>query len=111
MTKLLTADKDFREILEQVNETGDFFKVNLCHTDPEILNLPWGMVKDAKSGKMLAELEQLFLTKALIKAHPKVQPPSSGPLEILVMISSPKDLPFEKLLKYEEEERLLLKAF
>ena len=65
MTKLLTADKDFQEILGQIKDSGDFFKVTLCHPDLEILNLPWGMAKDVKSGKMLAELEQLFLTKTL----------------------------------------------
>ncbi len=111
MSAVVAANKQFMGILNAISGSGDFFHLNLCHPDAEILNLPWGMALDPVSNRPLNEIPQLLISKNSQSAEAKAIVPTKGPLKILVMISSPKDLPAEGRLHFEEEERRILQAF
>lgn len=113
LSAVIAGDGPIREVLEQAAKGSDFFHVNLCHQDAEVLNLPWGMALDPVSGRMLSEVPQVFISKNVItkEKEPALPGPAGGPLKILVMISSPKDVVQEGRLHYEEEERQVLRAF
>ncbi|UCH97201.1 MAG: tetratricopeptide repeat protein, partial [Candidatus Aminicenantes bacterium] len=111
MSKIIEKDKQFRDLLNQAEKSSDFFHLNLCHKDAEVLNLPWGIALDPVSGRFLSEVPQVFISKNVLTEEPHLKEPARGPLKILVMISSPKDVPLEGRLYYEEEERQILRAF
>jgi tetratricopeptide (TPR) repeat protein len=111
LSAVIAGDKQFRELLEQVDKGSDFFHLNLCHKDAEVLNLPWGIALDPVSGRFLSEVPQVFISKNVLTGKTGLKEPVGGPLKILVMISSPKDVALEGRLHYEEEERQILRAF
>jgi len=113
MSAVIAGNKKIKELLEQAAKGSDFFHVNLSHPDAEVLNLPWGMALDPVSGRMLSEVPQVFISKNVItkEKEPALPGPAGGPLKILVMISSPKDVDLGGRLHYEEEERQVLRAF
>ncbi len=111
LSAVIAGNKQFQELLEQAVEGSDFFHLNLCHKDAEVLNLPWGIALDPVSGRFLSEVPQVFISKNVLTGKPSFKEPARGPLKILVMISSPKDVALEGRLHYEEEERQILRAF
>jgi tetratricopeptide (TPR) repeat protein len=113
LSAVIAGDGQIREVLEQAAKGSDFFHMNLCHQDAEVLNLPWGTALDPVSGRMLSEVPQVFISKNVSTKEkgPALPGPGGGPLKILVMISSPKDVALEGRLHYEEEERQVLRAF
>ncbi|MEW6619028.1 MAG: tetratricopeptide repeat protein [bacterium] len=98
-------------ILEDISKSNNFYHINLYHLDTEILNIPWGIAIDPVSDRPLNQNPQLFISKNTLLAEPRPKPPTPGPLKILIMLSSPKDITIEGRLNYEEEERLILSAF
>jgi hypothetical protein len=113
LSAVIAGDGQIREVLEQAAKGSDFFHMNLCHPDAEVLNLPWGTALDPVSGRMLSEVPQVFISKNVSTKEkgPALPGPGGGPLKILVMISSPKDVSLGGRLHYEEEERQVLRAF
>ena len=111
MSEVIAKNKELRTILEQADRGKEFFHVNVYHPDAGVLNLPWGMALDPVSGRMLSEVPQVFLSKNALSGEPAVPEPAAGPLKILVMISSPRDVQIEGRLHFEEEERQVLRAF
>ena len=94
LSQVAAKNKALVRVLEALHGSGDFFHVNLCHPDADILNLPWALAADpvAENQDRLCDLDRLFISKNPLKREPEPRPPGSGPLKILVMISSPKDL-------------------
>jgi tetratricopeptide (TPR) repeat protein len=113
LSAVIAGNKQIRELLERAAKGSDFFHLNLCHQDAEVLNLPWGIALDPVSGRFLSEVPQVFISKNVLTKdkEPHLTKPAGGPLKILVMISSPKDVALEERLYYEEEERQILRAF
>ena len=111
LSAVIAANKPIREVLERADKGSDFFHLNLCHRDAGVLNLPWGIALDPVSGRFLSEVPQVFISKNVLIGGPHMPGPAGGPLKILVMISSPKDVAREGRLYYEEEERRILRAF
>ncbi|MGD2092437.1 MAG: tetratricopeptide repeat protein [Candidatus Aminicenantes bacterium] len=111
LSAVIAKNKPIREVLERAAKGSDFFHLNLCHRDAEVLNLPWGIALDPVSGRFLSEVPQVFISKNVLTEGPHLPEPAGGPLKILVMISSPKDVALAGRLYYEEEERRILRAF
>lgn len=111
LSTVVAEHKQLISILGKIAIGNEFYHVNLCHPDAEILNLSWGIAIDPISQRPLNQIPQIFLSKNSRTTEPKVLHPTSGPLKILIMISSPKDLAIEGRLNFEEEERQIIKAF
>ena len=114
LTKIVKHSRQWQEVLQGINDSGEFYCVHLQHPDNEILNLPWSIAVDDISGKPLGQIPQLYLTKTIpgyFKPSNKDFQAAAPPLKILIMISSPEDSPWGQYLSYEEEEFEILKAF
>ncbi|UCH94043.1 MAG: tetratricopeptide repeat protein [Candidatus Aminicenantes bacterium] len=114
LTKIVNHSRQWQEVLQGINDSGEFYCVHLQHPDNEILNLPWSMAVDDISGKPLGQIAQLYLTKTIpgyFKPSDRDLQAAAPPLKILIMISSPEDSPWGQYLSYEEEEFEILKAF
>jgi len=111
LSTVVAQHKHLISILKEIASSNQFYHVNLCHPDAEILNLPWGIAMDPISQRSLNQISQLFMSKNSRTTEPRIIAPTSGPLKILIMISSPKDLTIEGRLDFEQEERQIIKAF
>lgn len=114
MSKIVRDSDEWRGILEEVQNTGDFYCLHLLNGDNRILNLPWSMAEDPVSGRPLGQVPQLYLAKGISGFYRgKGAPPAPvpAPLKVLVMIASPVDSEVETRLSYEEEEFYILQAF
>lgn len=106
MRVILQGQKDLQPLWEQVHKyPAKHYHLHLAHSEKEMLNLPWQLAIDTK------QYPFIHISKGsaadIVLAEYKPQP---GPLRILVMISSPDDLNYDKRLSYEEEEEIILKA-
>jgi tetratricopeptide (TPR) repeat protein len=111
LTQAIANNEPLNKVLSQINSSGDFYHANLFHPDTEILNLPWEIAIDPVSQQPLNEIDRLFISKNCLDTPRKEQNLKGGPLKVLVMISSPKDVHVKGRLNYEEEERQILKSF
>ncbi len=111
LTQAVANNPELIAVLSQIKSSGDFYHVNLFHPDTEILNLPWEIAIDPASKKPLNEIDRLFISKNCLETPSKEQNLKGGPLKVLVMISSPKDVQVKGRLNYEKEERQILKSF
>ncbi|MCP5102378.1 MAG: tetratricopeptide repeat protein, partial [bacterium] len=117
LSRVIADSKEWRAILEEVHNSGDFYCLHLLHHDNHILNLPWSMAPDPVSGKPLGQLPQLYLTKGISTVSRGEAAPAApaalvpAPLKVLVMIAAPMDARMKDRLSYEEEEREILEAF
>jgi tetratricopeptide (TPR) repeat protein len=119
LSKIVNSNSDFIEVLEKINNSGEYCAVQLMHNDNEILNLPWSAAIDKFSGKALGIIRQLFLAKSLprhsearYEANDEANGPKAPlPLKILIMISSPEDTDHKSRLSYEDEEFRIFSAF
>ncbi len=115
MTTIVNKNEQLVEVLKDINKRGRHYVIRLTHNDNEILNLPWSMATDAVSKMSLANIEFLNIVKYLsgdiIEADDLQTWDDAPPLKILIMLSSPDDLPWEKQLSYDDEEYIILSAF
>ena len=111
LSKTILKQQPLLDLVNKVEKDGEFYHVNLQHQNTQILNLPWGLAKLPGDTKILNNVERLLISKNPLKPPPKNFQIKGGPLKILMMISSPKDIDLLGRLRYEEEELLLIKAF
>ncbi len=113
LSGIVNNSKDWRHVLQGIQNSEDDYCVRLMHRDNEILNLPWSMAVDSVTGFSLGQIEKLHLTKSILgcfegKGGKFLKAPA--PLKILVMISAPEDIDLKHRLSYEEEESKILAA-
>lgn len=102
LKELLNQQKGVQEFWKEVQKDPQGqYHLHITHKDKSILNLPW---------QIAVEDPAVHISKGLpATGHFDHHTPQAGPLRILVMISSPEDLDFDKRLSYEEEEQVILK--
>jgi tetratricopeptide (TPR) repeat protein len=116
LSDVINGQAEFIDLFQNKLKTGDFFAIHLQHHDPEILNLPWCMAKDAVSGKRIENISQIYFINHLVNdqgvgfADTTIDL-APLPLKILVMISSPENASYKNRLDYESEELAILHAF
>lgn len=106
MRVILQSQKELQPFWQQVQQhPSKHYQLHLTHADKELLNLPWHLAIDPK------QYPFIHISKGAtgVTSLPAYIP-QPGPLRILVMISSPEDLNYNKRLSYEEEEQRILKA-
>jgi tetratricopeptide (TPR) repeat protein len=102
MRVMLEGQKGLQSFWQEVQKQPDrSYHLHLMYNEKELLNLPWHMAVNPN-----VHISKGPLANTALPAY-KPQP---GPLRILVMISSPDDLQYDKRLSYEEEEEIILKA-
>ncbi|MDY6933813.1 MAG: tetratricopeptide repeat protein [Spirochaetota bacterium] len=115
LSNIINSTREFTDVLKKINNSGDYFVIQLLHHDNEILNLPWIMAIDKISSQPLGNIQQLILTKCLPDFVEDVKKPKPAelapPLKILIMISSPEVVDYKGRLSYEDEEFQILQAF
>ncbi|HEX9975001.1 MAG TPA: CHAT domain-containing protein, partial [bacterium] len=111
LSDTILSSKQMTAILQNATSSNEFFHVNLTFPDAEILNLPWGIATDPISKRPLNEHPQIFISKNSLPKKPAIKPATPGPLKILVMIASPKNLSTKGRLNFEDEERQIIQAF
>jgi len=120
LTGIVDSHREWKSVLKNIHDTGDYYCIHLLHPDNEILNLPWSMAVDNVSGQPLGGIARLFLAKSIpgyFNEKSKDLTGAAAPLKILIMVSSPEDpgdrvnKGWEKRLSFEEEEFEILKAF
>ncbi len=116
LTAYVSSHSEFSGILKAAHNSDQFFILHLLHHDPEILNLPWILAADPHSGRALADISQIYLTRGLMtdagEPFPDISPELAPlPLRILVMVSSPIDADSKSRLSFEDEEAAILHAF
>jgi len=116
LTQYVSSHSEFSGILKAAHNSDQFFILHLLHHDPEILNLPWILATDTHSGRAIADISQIYLTRGLMndagEAFPDISPALAPlPLRILVMVSSPIDADSKSRLSFEDEEAAILHAF
>ncbi|HLC15420.1 MAG TPA: CHAT domain-containing protein, partial [Thermodesulfovibrionia bacterium] len=112
LSQVVHKQQPLYEVIDNISKGSGYCHVNLTHRDAEILNLPWGIALDpVTESRTLNEIPRFFMSKNSLTRESQLREPTAGPLKILVMISMPKDYPFEKRLDYESEEMMLLQAF
>ncbi|MCP5046742.1 MAG: hypothetical protein GY940_06195, partial [bacterium] len=112
LSAIVNQTPEWKEVLELVNDSGDYVCLHLEHKDNQILNMPWSMAVDEVSGEPLGTIRQLCLTKNLprrLKRDSGDVTKAPAPLKVLVMIASPLDR--GDTLDYEMEEIAILEAF
>lgn len=106
MRVILQSQKGLQPFWQQVQQDpAKHYQLHLTYADKELLNLPWHLAIDTKQYPFIHISKGATSVKSLSPYLP--QP---GPLRILVMVSSPEDLNYNKRLSYEEEEQIILKA-
>ncbi|MGD2091895.1 MAG: tetratricopeptide repeat protein [Candidatus Aminicenantes bacterium] len=120
LSGIVNKNPDWKRVLENIRDSGDYYCIHLLHPDNEILNLSWSMAVDDVSGQPLGSIRQLYFTKSIprhFKKESKDFTKAAPPLKILIMVSLPEDPDdqvnqgWEKRISYEEEEFEILKAF
>ncbi|HLC15940.1 MAG TPA: CHAT domain-containing protein, partial [Thermodesulfovibrionia bacterium] len=113
LSSVLQKNTALHEVIKKVDNSGDFYHVNLTHSDPEILNMPWGIALDPTTeNRRLMDIRRLFISKSTFdKFIQKMPVQTAGPLKILVMISMPENSPYSGRLRFEEEEYKIITAF
>jgi len=114
LSGVVTKDKELCELLKEIHDSADHYVLRLVHGDNEILNLPWAGAIDPASGKSLGDITGLHLARSIPGKFKQMIPGEANnapPLKILVMISSPEDTEWNKVLSYDEEEWAILQAF
>ncbi|MFQ5589286.1 MAG: CHAT domain-containing protein, partial [Nitrospiria bacterium] len=114
LSKIVNSTPGFVDVLQQISHSGDHVALQVLNKNNEILNLPWSMAVDDRSGQALGQLRQLNLIKSLPEyLHPVARPTETAapPLKILVMISSPENADHTTRLSHEAEEFQILSAF
>jgi len=106
MRVILQSQKELQSFWQQVKTNpAKHHHLHLTHNDKELLNLPWQIAIDTK------QYPGIYISKGPTAISSGTDyHPQPGPLRILVMISSPEDLNYNKRLSYEEEEQIILKA-
>lgn len=106
MRVILQGQKGMQPFWQQVQkDPAKHYHLHLTHGDKELLNLPWHLAIDT------TQYPFIHISKgAASAASMPIYTPQAGPLRILVMISSPEDLTYNKRLSYEEEEQRILNA-
>lgn len=86
------------------NEPKQYHHLHLVYKEKELLNLPWQMAVGDDN------FSQVYISKgtAPVKAAPLE--PATGPLQLLVMISSPDDLDLQHRLSHEYEVDVIRRA-
>ncbi len=113
LNQIIAANADWRAILEEVHADAMHRLLQLQGKDNFSLNQFWRLAQSPQTGQILGDISHLFLSNELANYPNKGAFTADNPLplKILVMIASPMDTAFERLLSYEKEERLLLEAF
>jgi hypothetical protein len=112
LTGIVNSLPEWKEMLNDIYRSGNYYRLLLRHHDNEILNLPWNMALDENSGKLLGNLQQLYLCKG-IRDYFKEEmsfTTTAAPLKVLVMISAPEDLGIAEWFSYEDEELAIIEA-
>ena len=79
---------------DATREAGEGLRLRLQLTDaPEIAGLPWELLYDRRTDSYPAQSERTPLVRYLEVPHPPRPLTVDGPLRILVVLSSPTDLP------------------
>jgi hypothetical protein len=103
----------FTQLLEEAKPQRRPLDLRLQISDPRLLNLPLELLFHPSEG-FLATHPLLTLCRCPFRPftssplHPFSLPPP--PLRILMLVSSPDDLPSHRVLDYEREQELMLKA-
>jgi len=106
MQALLAEQKSLQPFWEQIRTNPERpCHLHLMCKEKELLNLPWQLAIDPQRDLPI----QLSKGPATDAAFP-IYRPQAGPLRILVVISSPDDLDYDRRLSYEQEEEMILKA-
>jgi tetratricopeptide (TPR) repeat protein len=106
MRTLLYEQKGMEVFWQTVQaQPQDSYHLHLTHKDKALLNLPWQMAIDRDAHPLLYVSKGAPVSKQL-----RIYEPKAGPLQILVMISSPINEDMDRRLSYEEEEEAILKA-
>ncbi|MCB0264956.1 MAG: CHAT domain-containing protein, partial [Calditrichaeota bacterium] len=113
LSEVVKNTPEWVSVFEKIKTGGNYHLVQLQHADTEILTLPWQLANNPLTGEQISEISQHLLVNSLENAFSDTnyQPEIAAPLKILIMISSPEDLPHTGRLSYEDEEFLILKAF
>src|SRR4030067_123357 len=80
MTAVIDDSAELKQVLECIHSGSEFFHVNLCHPDAEILNMPWGIALDPFSQRLLNEVARLYFSKKSRGTDVFFQP-TAGPLK------------------------------
>ena len=79
---------------DATREAGEGLRLRLQLTDaPEIAGLPWELLYDRRTGSYPAQSERTPLVRYLEVPQPPRPLTVDGPLRVLVVLSSPTDLP------------------
>ena len=79
---------------DATREAGEGLRLRLQLTDaPEIAGLPWELLYDRRTGSYPAQSERTPLVRYLEVPQPPRPLTVEGPLRVLVVLSSPTDLP------------------
>jgi hypothetical protein len=82
-----------RQSLALTNAGERVLRVRMRHAEtPELALLPWELLFDRRSNRFLCLSDRTPITRFLEVSEPLRMAPIDGPLRLLVMISSPKDL-------------------
>jgi tetratricopeptide (TPR) repeat protein len=113
LTGIVNLLPEWKKVLNDIYNSGDYYRLLLRHRDNEILNLPWSMAVDKNSGKSLGAIRQLYLCKGIHNYFSEETnfTTTAAPLKVLVMISAPEDLGISGQFFYEVEEFAILQAF
>jgi tetratricopeptide (TPR) repeat protein len=111
MSNILSGHPEIAAAIEET-EKGNHILLNLQHKDNRIVNLPWMKAK-VDGGRELSSYEYLYLSKSPTGKFDATNSTNRMPLplKVLVVVSSPEDIPPDQRLDYEKEEYQLLKAF
>lgn len=112
LSSALRKNTALHDVIKKIDNSGDFYHVNFTHSDPEVLNMPWGIALDPTGeSRRLMDIHRLFISKSPFDLTQKMPESTAGPLKILVMISMPEDSPYSDRLDFEKEEHKIITAF
>lgn len=105
MQEKLLSQSGLRDFWEQVrNEPQQYHHLHLVYKQKELLNLPWQMAIDEE------KYSNVYISKGTEPVKSGPLQPDAGPLQLLVMISSPDDLTINGRLSYEYEVAVIRRA-
>ncbi|MEO1416346.1 MAG: CHAT domain-containing protein [Bacteroidota bacterium] len=114
LNQTVAEQDDLIAVLQAKQQGGEHHLIQLQHPKQEILNLPWQMALDPLAKQPLGMSQRLYLCQQQTSGTPHTwssyDSPHPGPLKILIMVASPIDTPYKRVLSYDEEERSILVA-